>query len=425
MRAGSGPHGNVEPVSLSDLCSQRRRTEGIAAVSDNPQSAHEQSPTVTISDPTSPLPRDQRAPLPDRVNLVVIFGGQSGEHEVSRVTAAHVMRAADPSRYAITAIGIGKDGRWIDSTAEAIARISAPVEPGGKPLALDVAGRSFAGLDVQILPPPNAEATDAPTVVMPLLHGPNGEDGTVQGFLELSGMPYIGSGVAGSAVAMDKIIAKELCEANNIPQARWTWLHERDVTPERLDAIVEDLGLPIFVKPANLGSSVGISKAQDRAGLATAVAEALRHDETVVFEEAINGREIEIAVLGNEDPKVSVPGEVVPGADFYDYADKYETGAAKLLIPAELPDDARAELDELAVRCFRVLRCCDLARVDFFYEADGRGWLLNEINTMPGFTPISMYPQLWQASGLSYPDLIDELVHLALDRHAHRGSRRR
>jgi D-alanine-D-alanine ligase len=378
-----------------------------------PEGVSEAEPVVA-----PPLPRDQRATLPSRINLIVVFGGQSAEHEVSRVTAAHVLRAVDRSRYRLSALGITREGTWFDATQQV----------NELPNLAAAEGIPVLGEPTTTLPLASAgegEGEEIATVVLPLLHGPNGEDGTVQGFLELSGLPYVGSGVLGSAVSMDKVVAKELCAQHGIPQARWTWLHERDVNDVALMAIGSNLGYPVFVKPANLGSSVGISKATDLDALILATRVALEHDETVVFEESINGREIEIAVLGNEHPRMSVPGEVIPAAEFYDYADKYQDGAAQLVIPAQLPAHALAELPELVLRAYRALRCQDLARVDFFYEESGRGWLLNEINTMPGFTPISMYPRLWEASGLSYSGLIDELVHLALDRAAHRGARRR
>lgn len=360
------------------------------------------------------LSRSERAPLPDRINLMVVFGGQSAEHEVSQVTAAHVIRAADPERYNISAMGIRRDGQWVDATEAALALTSAERR--------DDRRVATEGTVVHNVPVPT---TDAPLVVLPLLHGPNGEDGTLQGMLELAGLPYVGSGVLGSSVSMDKWVAKELADVHGIPQARWRGLHERDITNDVLDDIAAELGYPLFVKPANLGSSVGVSKATDIAELRAAVDAALVHDEAIVIEEGINGREIEIAILGNETPRTSVPGEIVPGADFYDYEDKYSSDAAELRIPAELPDGAAEQLRELAITTFRVMRAHDLARVDFFWSLDGRGWLLNEINTMPGFTPGSMYPRLWEASGLAYRDLIDELVHLALDRAAHRGQRRR
>jgi D-alanine-D-alanine ligase len=265
-------------------------------------------------------------------------------------------------------------------------------------------------------------AAGGTTVVMPLLHGPMGEDGTVQGLLELLDVPYVGSGVLGSSLCMDKAMAKQVAGAAGIPQARYRAFRENDLTPSLVDDIVADLGLPVFVKPANMGSSIGVSKAKTAEQLHTAIDVALGYDEWVVVEESITGREIEVAVLGNLQPRASLPGEVQPGAEFYDYADKYLDDGSRTLIPAPLPDAVTAEVQALAVRAFRALRCDGLARVDFFYEdgPSGRGLLLNEVNTIPGFTPISMYPKMWIASGLSYPALIDELVDLALDRHARR-----
>ena len=262
------------------------------------------------------------------------------------------------------------------------------------------------------------------TVVLPLLHGPLGEDGTVQGMLELAGVPYVGSGVLGSAVSMDKAMAKQVTLAAGIPQARFRSFGEHELTPGLPAELAADLGLPAFVKPANMGSSVGVSKAHTVEELRDAIAVALEYDETIVVEEAIVGREIEVAVLGNLDPEASVPGEIVPGEEFYSYEDKYVTDGAQLLIPAPLGAAATAEVQALALRAFRALRCEGLARVDFFYEMDdagnGRGFLLNEVNTMPGFTPISMYPKLWIHSGLTYAELIDRLVDLALERQSRR-----
>jgi D-alanine-D-alanine ligase len=261
-----------------------------------------------------------------------------------------------------------------------------------------------------------------PPVVMPLLHGPMGEDGTVQGLLELAGVPYVGSGVLGSAVSMDKAMAKQVFVANGIAQARFRSFREHDITPSLPQQLADELGLPLFVKPANMGSSVGVSKAKTVEAVRDAIELALSYDEWVVVEEAISGREIEVAVLGNLEPRASVPGEIVPGAEFYDYADKYLDDGSQAVIPARLSQEASDEVRRLAVRVFEVLRCEGMARVDFFYEdgPDGRGFLCNEVNTIPGFTPISMYPKLWIASGLSYSELIDELVRLALERHTRR-----
>jgi D-alanine-D-alanine ligase len=241
-------------------------------------------------------------------------------------------------------------------------------------------------------------------------------------------VPYVGSGVLGSAVAMDKAMAKQVLTAAGIPQARYRAFAEHEITPGLPGQLADELGLPVFVKPANMGSSVGVSKAATVEALREAIDHALTYDEMIVVEEAIVGREIEVAVLGTTDPEASVPGEIVPGEEFYSYEDKYVTDGARLLIPAPLPDDVADEVRALAIEVFRALRCDGLARVDFFYETDGaapgdgngRGLLCNEVNTMPGFTPISMYPKLWIHSGLSYSELIDRLVDLALERHARR-----
>ena len=249
-----------------------------------------------------------------------------------------------------------------------------------------------------------------------------GEDGTVQGLLELAGVPYVGSGVLGSALCMDKAMARTVAAAAGLPQARWLAARDIEVDDAFAARVVAELGLPVFVKPANLGSSVGITKAHDEVELAAALRTALSYDEWVVVEESVAAREIEVAVLGNATPRASVPGEIVPSHEFYDYDDKYIEGAAELLIPAPLPDDVTADVRRMALAAYTALRCDGMARVDFFYEESGpaRGLLLNEVNTIPGFTPISMYPSLWQASGVGYAELVDELVRLAVERHAHR-----
>ena len=267
-------------------------------------------------------------------------------------------------------------------------------------------------------------------VVLPILHGPFGEDGTIQGMLEVAGVPYVGSGVLGSAVGMDKSIAKSVLDAAGIPQAKWlaraAWQldGEADLAACRAD-VVSTLGYPVFVKPANMGSSIGVSKAHDEAELDAAIAEALAYDDWIVFEESITGREIEFGVLGNEHPQVSVAGEVKPGREFYDYEDKYLDDAAQLMIPAQLDPDVQAQGQLLAAAAYTALRAEGMARVDFFYDErpGGRGWLVNEINTIPGFTPISQFPKLWAASGVPYPQLLDRLVELALARHARRSGR--
>jgi D-alanine-D-alanine ligase len=364
-----------------------------------------------------PLPE-----LPERVNLVVLFGGQSAEHDVSRATAVHVMNALDRSRYNVRAIGITRDGQWVQADAAAHAaleRLHRHQIGSGPAIAVgvDVVGDTTQAERALM---PSVADPDAPTVVLPLLHGPMGEDGTVQGLLELADVAYVGGGVLGSAVAMDKAMAKTVLGAHGIAQAEWRAVHEHEVNDDTVSELIAALGLPMFVKPANMGSSIGVVKAKTVDEVADAIRSALEYDSLVVCEEAIVGREIEVAVLGNSHPRASLPGEVVPGKEFYDFADKYLEDSASYFIPAKLSPAETHEIQALALRSFAALRCSGLARVDFFYEEGGRGFLCNEANTMPGFTPISMYPKLWAASGLAYPDLIDELIRLALQRHAQR-----
>ncbi len=352
----------------------------------------------------------------ERIRLVVLFGGVSAEHEVSCVTAAHVLRATDAARYDVVPIGITRDGTWVRND-DAITALAAGAQ--AIPDALEPVGTT-----VDPLPAVRPGAgDDLPVVVFPLLHGPHGEDGTVQGMLELAGVPYVGTGVLGSALCMDKAMAKRVADQTGIPQCRWIEHAASDAeTPAALaERAAQELGFPIFVKPANMGSSVGITKAHDEAELAQAIDDALAYDEVLVLEEGVAGRELEVGVLGDLEPEASVAGEILPGAEFYDYDDKYLTGAAELRIPADLPSSVRDEIRTLAVRTFSVMRCSGLARIDFFYEPDGRGVLLNEVNTIPGFTPSSMYPKLWEASGVSYGALIDRLVALAIQRHDRRG----
>jgi D-alanine-D-alanine ligase len=348
-----------------------------------------------------------------RIHLVVLFGGQSAEHDVSCVTATHVLRAIDAARYRITPIGISTDGEWAlaDGAREALA-----AGPSALPASLDPNGTAVTPSTVLARASEGAEQT----VVLPLLHGPLGEDGTVQGLLELADVAYVGSGVLGSALAMDKAMAKQVLAAYGIPQARFRAFADHQRRPGLPGDLADELGLPCFVKPANMGSSVGVTKAHDVEELRDAIDHALTYDEWVVAEEAVAGREIEVAVLGGTHPQASGAGEIIPSAEFYDYDDKYVTDGAQLLVPAPLSDAETEEVRSLAIRVFEALRGDGLARVDFFFEEGGRGFLCNEANTMPGFTPISMYPKLWQAAGVSYPELIDRLVELALQRHARR-----
>ena len=351
----------------------------------------------------------------ERIHLVVVFGGQSAEHDVSCTTAAHVLAAADPDKYRITPVGISTDGQWAIATEAAAALRSGPQ---ALPSRLDPRGDTLSPTTML------GEASDLPerTVVLPLLHGPMGEDGTVQGMLELANVAYAGAGVLGSAVAMDKAMAKQVLTAAGIAQARYRAFAEHQITPGLPAELADELGLPCFVKPANMGSSVGVTKAKTVDELSDAIDYALTYDEWIVVEEGIVGREIEVAVIGNDDPFVSLPGEILPGDEFYSYDDKYVNDASSGVIPAPLTPDQTADVQAQALAAFRALRCEGLARCDFFLEESGaaRGFLCNEVNTMPGFTPISMFPKMLIASGMSYPEIIDRLVELALERHSRR-----
>ena len=355
------------------------------------------------------MPRPDR----ERIRLLVLFGGRSAEHDVSCVTAVSVLRAVDRDRYEVVPVGITANGRWV--LAEEAQRLLAAGETAALPPALEARGTALEPFET--LAP-----TSGPLVVFPLLHGPFGEDGTVQGLCELAGVPYVGSGVLGSAAAMDKIATKQLLVAAGLPVPRFLGLRENEIDSGVADRVATELGWPAFVKPANLGSSVGVSKVAGPEELQGALAEALGYDEWVVVEEAIVGREVECGVLGDLEPQASVPGEVRPSRDFYDYEDKYVEGKAELLVPAPLPAGVTADVQRLALAAFRAVRAEGMARVDFFY-AEGRGLLVNEVNTIPGFTPISMYPRMWEASGVPYPELVDRLVTLAVERHARRAGR--
>ncbi|MGI9602995.1 MAG: D-alanine--D-alanine ligase family protein [Acidimicrobiales bacterium] len=352
----------------------------------------------------------------DRIRLVVLFGGQSAEHDVSCVSARHVLAAVDPSRYTIEPVGITRDGAWVRAE-DAMAALARGAESLPDSL-------KAVGPDYDLLPAMHGALQEGDqVVVLPVLHGPMGEDGTVQGFLELAGVPYVGCGVLGSALTMDKAKAKEVLAHAGIPQCEYRSFHRTEWSPQLADDVINQLGSALFVKPANMGSSIGVTRATSREELVAAVELALTYDEWIVIEEAITGREIECSVLGNDEPRVSLPGEILPADEFYSYNDKYHDGAAGLMVPADLPADVVADIQNTAAAALKALRCEGLARADFFFETDGRGLLLNELNTMPGFTPISMYPKMWAASGLSYPELIDELVRLALERHERRRRR--
>jgi D-alanine-D-alanine ligase len=349
-----------------------------------------------------------------RMRVGILFGGRSGEHEVSLVSAASVMKALDQEKYEVVPIGITKDGRWLAGTAAQkmlpeILRSGERVMPSADPtVAALVALNATDSHSVQL------------DVVFPVLHGTYGEDGTVQGLLDLAGVPYVGSGVLGSAVGMDKDMQKRLFLQAKLPVGDFVAVLRADWEKSRgkvLRALRKKFRFPVFVKPATLGSSVGMTKAHDPKELAEAMDLAAEFAQKILVERAIRGREIEVAVLGNEDPRASVPGEIVPHREFYDYAAKYLEEGTRLLIPAKLTRAQVKRFQEYAVRAFRALECLGMARVDFFLEQRTGHILLNEVNTIPGFTSISMYPKMWEASGVSYRELLDRLIELALAQH--------
>ncbi|MCL4262449.1 MAG: D-alanine--D-alanine ligase [Anaerolineae bacterium] len=355
----------------------------------------------------------------------VIFGGRSGEHEVSLQSAQSVMQALDPAKYAVAPIGIDKDGRWL--TGDPLATLTAggashhatllPDPQSAALMQVEESEQQVTGLTAN---PKLLRAVTELDVIFPVLHGPYGEDGTVQGLLELANLPYVGAGVVGSAVGMDKAIFKQVMAANGLPVLPWRLVlaSQWRAQPEAVLAAIEaELPYPVFTKPANLGSSVGICKCRHRDELITGLDEASRYDRRVIVEQGINGRELEVAVLGNDDPVASIVGEIRPRRDFYDYVAKYISDDSELIIPAPLTPEMAAEARELAIQAYRAIDCAGLGRVDLLLDKDYGKLYLNEINTIPGFTRISMYPKLWEASGLSYSDLLDKLIELALERH--------
>jgi D-alanine-D-alanine ligase len=357
-----------------------------------------------------------------KIKVGLIFGGRSGEHEVSLMSAQGVMNAIDRKKYQVVPIGITKEGRWLASGDPMKALASGSFEESN-PAAL-LAEPSQKGL-MRLEHRRQERAIKAVQVseidvAFPILHGPYGEDGTVQGLLELAGIPYVGAGVAASAVGMDKILFKDIMFAHDLPIVpylaikRKEWERSPDETVARIEA---EIGYDCFVKPANLGSSVGISKAHNQAQLRAALDEAGRYDRKLLVEQAVDAREIEVSVLGNDEPQASVPGEIVPSNEFYDYAAKYLDGESDLLIPAPIPEEMAGRIRKIAVEAYLAIDCAGMARVDFLLDRQSSRVYLNEVNTLPGFTPISMYPKLWEASGVSYPELINRLIELALERH--------
>jgi len=359
-----------------------------------------------------------------KLKLAVLFGGRSGEHDVSLMSARSVLSVLDPAKYEVTQVGITLDGEWLNGkdtiTAfekkdfNSLNHVVLPSEPSHSALYVlrntdhGEALKKLADIDV----------------FFPVLHGPFGEDGTMQGLLELADAAYVGAGVVGSAVGMDKGVFKDVMRANDIPIVD-SILILRSEFEKDTNAVIEKIerlgAYPLFTKPANLGSSVGISKCNSRSDLGEGLMEAARFDRRMIVERGmVNGREIEVSVLGNDNPQASVCGEVLPSREFYSYEAKYKDGTSGLVIPAQLPNDVSEQIRAYAVRAYKAIDCAGMARADFFVEKTTNKIYLNELNTLPGFTSISMYPKLWQASGLPYPKLVDRLIELALERKAER-----
>jgi D-alanine-D-alanine ligase len=366
--------------------------------------------------------------MDSKLRVGVLFGGRSGEHEVSLMSARSVLAALDAEKYTVTQIGIDHNGAWL--VGEEV--LEAMLEGRGERLA-----------SATILPDPTRpglykmtskaqgeqlELLTSLDVIFPVLHGTFGEDGTVQGLFEVAELAYVGAGVLGSSLGMDKSVFKDVMRANQIPVVESITVTRQNVK-ENLDQVLDRsealTPYPLFVKPVNLGSSVGVSKCRNRSDLLEGLMEAARFDRRVLVERGVNGREIEISVLGNDDPIASVPGEVIPAADFYSYEAKYHDDRSQLLIPAPLSDEMVRRVQDYAVRSFKAIDAAGMARVDFLLDKDSGELFLNETNTLPGFTQISMYPKLWSASGIAYPELVDRLIALALERKADRDQTER
>lgn len=344
-------------------------------------------------------------------SLCLLYGGKSAEHEVSLQTAKAVIQAVDKSKYAIQPIYITKEGKWIKG-----GELSGPVD-NIQALQFEQSPKELGSNSLAAMTQINNH--QEPNIFFPLLHGPNGEDGTVQGMLELMNVPYVGNGVLASSAGMDKVIMKNLFAQAGLEQVNYvsfiqsTWKLDQEAS---YDQVERELGYPCFVKPANLGSSVGINKCENRNELQAAFVDAFKYDRKIIVEQGVVAREIEIGLLGNDDPACSVAGEIIPKKEFYDYQSKYVDGDTALVIPAELSDDLYEEIKSAALTAYKTLDCAGLARIDFFVTEDRRV-LINEVNTMPGFTPFSMFPLLWKHTGVEYPQLIDRLIELALERY--------
>ena len=360
-----------------------------------------------------------------KLRVAVLFGGRSGEHDVSLMSARSVLAALDAERYEVVQVGITLDGNWLTgaNTLDAFEKkdfsslvsVIPPTEPASRSSLFTIHSTKLGN---------KLETLSGVDVFFPVLHGPFGEDGTMQGLFELADAAYVGAGVAGSSVGMDKGIFKDVMRANGIPIVDSLLVLRTEIEID-MNAVIEKIekmgAYPFFAKPANLGSSVGISKCNSRSDLNEGLMEAARFDRRIVVERGVgNVREIEVSVLGNEDPQTSVCGEVLPSREFYSYESKYVDGTSGLIIPSQLPVEVSDKIREYAVRAYKAIDCAGMARADFFVDGDTNQIYLNELNTIPGFTSISMYPKLWQASGLMYPQLVDRLIELALERKAQR-----
>ncbi len=364
----------------------------------------------------------------EKINLGIILGGRSGEHEVSLMSSRSVLSVLDESKYAVTQIGIDHDGAWWSGddvigalekkNTKNLYRVFLTPEPNN-PILFK---RSKENGNEVITPVAKLD------VVFPVLHGTFGEDGTLQGFFEMADIAYVGAGVVGSAVGMDKSIFKDVMRANGIPVVDWVVFTRKYVETE-INSLIEKseqiAPYPLFIKPANLGSSVGITKAKNRSDLLEGIMEAARYDRRVLVERGLEAREFEVSVLGNENPRASIPGEIVPSDEFYSYKAKYVDGESKLFIPAPISDTLSEKIREIAIKTYKAIDCAGMARVDFLLDKQTGELFINEVNTIPGFTSISMYPKLWEASGVSYPDLVDELIALAIERKNERGKSKR
>jgi D-alanine-D-alanine ligase len=356
----------------------------------------------------------------DKMRVAVLYGGRSAEHEVSVVSARGVMSALDRSKYEVVPIAITKAGRWMlpEKTPEQLQAPGGSLPGTGEEGTRVALTRESGGAELRPVDAPGAGSGPV-DVVFPVLHGPYGEDGTVQGMLELAGVPYVGAGVLASALGMDKEMQKQVFRSRGLPVGPYIHVHVEDWqrgAESVLELAAEEIGFPAFAKPSSLGSSIGVSKCKTIEELRAGLDRALAHDRKALVEKAIAGRELECAVLGNDEPEASIVGEIVPAHEFYDFEAKYIEEGSELRIPAPIPDAVSEEIRGLAIEAFRAIDCAGMARVDFFYDEAAAVVYLNEINTIPGFTPISMYPKLWEATGIPYAKLIDRLIELALER---------